>query len=87
MFRALVLHKDDAGFHGGVVAAGGLEQGADLPGTVMPFILRGVTLAGIDSVMAPLVQREMAWQRLARDLDLALLERISCSKVQAETRP
>lgn len=63
--------------YGGVVAACGLAQGADLPGTVMPFILRGVTLAGIDSVMAPLAQREVAWQRLARDLDVALLERIT----------
>jgi acrylyl-CoA reductase (NADPH) len=62
---------------GGVVAACGLAQGADLPGTVMPFILRGVTLAGIESVMAPLAKREQAWQRLARDLDAALLERIT----------
>ena len=54
--------------YGGVVAACGLAQGADLPGTVMPFILRGVTLAGIDSVMAPLVLRQQAWERLARDL-------------------
>ena len=63
--------------YGGVVAACGLAQGADLPGSVIPFILRGVTLAGIDSVMAPLAQRELAWQRLARDLDSALLERIT----------
>ena len=63
--------------YGGVVAACGLAQGADLPGTVLPFILRGVTLAGIDSVMAPLAQREQAWQRLARDLDTGLLERIT----------
>jgi len=60
--------------YGGVVAACGLAQGADLPGTVMPFILRGVTLAGVDSVMAPLALREQAWQRLARDLDPAKLE-------------
>ena len=63
--------------YGGTVAACGLAQGADLPGTVMPFILRGVTLAGIDSVMAPLARREQAWQRLAGDLDVALLERIT----------
>ena len=63
--------------YGGTVAACGLAQGVDLPGTVMPFILRGVTLAGIDSVMAPLARRELAWQRLARDLDVALLERIT----------
>ena len=60
--------------YGGVVAACGLAQGHDLPGTVMPFILRGVTLAGIDSVMAPIAQRRIAWERLARDLDPAALE-------------
>lgn len=60
--------------YGGVVAACGLAQGGDLPGTVMPFILRGVTLAGVDSVMCPLARREQAWARLARDLDPALLE-------------
>lgn len=60
--------------YGGVVAACGLAQGADLPTTVMPFILRGVTLAGIDSVMAPLARRQRAWDRLARDLDPSLLE-------------
>ncbi len=60
--------------YGGVVAACGLAQGSDLPATVMPFILRGVTLVGVDSVMAPLALREQAWQRLARDLDLAKLE-------------
>ena len=58
--------------YGGVVAACGLAQGADFPATVMPFILRGVTLAGIDSVMAPLPRRQEAWERLARDLDPAL---------------
>lgn len=60
--------------YGGVVAACGLAQGTDLPTTVLPFILRGVTLAGIDSVMAPLSRRRRAWERLARDLDPALLE-------------
>jgi acrylyl-CoA reductase (NADPH) len=60
--------------YGGVVAACGLAQAADLPTTVMPFILRGVTLAGIDSVMAPLPKRQQAWARLARDLDAAKLE-------------
>ena len=53
----------------GVVAACGLAQGADLPATVMPFILRGVTLTGIDSVMAPRPKRLAAWSRLERDLD------------------
>ena len=60
--------------YGGVVAACGLAQGADLPGTVMPFILRGVTLAGVDSVMAPIARRKLAWERLARDLDRVRLE-------------
>jgi len=62
--------------YGGVVAACGLAQGMDLPGSVAPFILRGVTLAGIDSVMAPLALRQRAWDRLAADLDPALLETI-----------
>ena len=59
--------------YGGVVAACGLAQGGDLPTSVMPFILRGVTLAGIDSVMCPQPRRQAAWARLARDLDPALL--------------
>ncbi|OOG51936.1 MDR family oxidoreductase [Polaromonas sp. C04] len=63
--------------YGGVVAACGLAQGADLPTTVMPFILRGVTLAGVDSVMAPLPKRQRAWDRLARDLNPQLLESIT----------
>jgi acrylyl-CoA reductase (NADPH) len=62
--------------YGGVVTACGLAQGMDLPGSVAPFILRGVTLVGIDSVMAPLARRQRAWDRLARDLDPALLERM-----------
>ena len=62
--------------YGGVVAACGLAQGADFPATVMPFILRGVTLAGIDSVMAPLARRQQAWDRLAVDLDPARLAAI-----------
>ena len=60
--------------YGGVVAACGLAQGADFPSTVMPFILRGVTLCGIDSVMAPIALRQKAWERLATDLDAAKLE-------------
>jgi acrylyl-CoA reductase (NADPH) len=60
--------------YGGVVAACGLAQGSDLPATVLPFILRGVTLAGVDSVMAPIARRREAWQRLARDLDPAKLD-------------
>lgn len=58
----------------GVVTACGLAQGVDLPATVLPFILRNVTLAGIDSVNAPNEVREEAYSRLARDLDLAKLE-------------
>ncbi len=60
--------------YNGVVTACGLAQGMDFPATVAPFILRGVTLAGIDSVMAPRARREEAWQRLARDLDIAKLD-------------
>jgi len=62
--------------YGGVVAACGLAQGADFPATVMPFILRAITLAGIDSVMAPLARRQQAWERLATDLDPAKLDAI-----------
>jgi acrylyl-CoA reductase (NADPH) len=60
--------KDD-----GVVAACGLAQGMDLPATVAPFILRGVRLIGINSVTTPLVRRQLAWSRIARDLDRGLL--------------
>lgn len=59
----------------GVVTACGLAQGLDLPATVLPFILRNVTLAGIDSVNAPQSVRLKAWSRLARDLDLSKLAR------------
>ncbi len=62
--------------YGGTVAACGLAQGMDLPTSVMPFILRGVTLAGVDSVMAPLAKRQRAWDRLASDLDVNLLEKM-----------
>ncbi|HEY0212441.1 MAG TPA: MDR family oxidoreductase [Paenirhodobacter sp.] len=59
----------------GVVTACGMAQGLDLPGSVLPFILRNVTLAGIDSVNAPQSVRIQAWSRLARDLDFAKLAR------------
>ncbi|WP_275270297.1 MDR family oxidoreductase [Limnobacter sp. P1] len=59
--------------YGGTVTACGLAQGMDLPSSVAPFILRGVALKGIDSVMAPLAVREEAWRRLASDLDLKKL--------------
>jgi acrylyl-CoA reductase (NADPH) len=62
---------------GGVVTAAGLAQGPDLPGTVLPFILRAVTLAGINSVEAPAGLRREAWARLATDLDPALLDSIT----------
>lgn len=63
--------------YGGVVAACGLAGGMDFPATVAPFILRGVTLAGIDSVMCPRPIRLEAWTRLARDLDTSKLDAIS----------
>jgi acrylyl-CoA reductase (NADPH) len=61
----------------GAVAACGLAGGMDFPATVAPFILRGVTLYGIDSVMAPLAVRQEAWQRLGRDLGIARLNEIT----------
>jgi acrylyl-CoA reductase (NADPH) len=60
--------------YGGAVAACGLAGGMDFPATVAPFILRGVTLYGIDSVMAPMALRQQAWARLAKDLDMSKLE-------------
>lgn len=60
--------------YGGAIAACGLAQGLDFPATVAPFILRGIALLGVDSVMAPMALREEAWSRLARDLDPRLLE-------------
>jgi acrylyl-CoA reductase (NADPH) len=61
----------------GAVAACGLAQGMDFPATVAPFILRGISLYGIDSVMAPTPLRAEAWRRLARDLDRARLDAIT----------
>jgi len=63
--------------YGGAVAACGLAQGMDFPGSVAPFILRGVTLYGIDSVMCPMPRRAEAWARLAKDLDLAKLDTLT----------
>ena len=63
--------------YGGAVAACGLAQGMDFPATVAPFILRGVSLLGIDSVMAPRQRRLTAWERLARDLDAGALDSIA----------
>ncbi|MGY9040846.1 MAG: acrylyl-CoA reductase (NADPH) [Alphaproteobacteria bacterium] len=59
--------------YGGAVSACGLAQGMDLPATVLPFILRGISLIGIDSVMAPISKRERAWGRLSKDLDMKKL--------------
>lgn len=70
--------------YGGTVAACGLAQGMDLPGSVAPFILRGVTLAGIDSVMAPKAKRLEAWGRLATDLDKDKLAAMSRTVSLAE---
>lgn len=63
--------------YGGVVTACGLAQGMDFPATVAPFILRGVTLAGVDSVYAPKDLREQAWNRLAEETDASLREQIA----------
>jgi acrylyl-CoA reductase (NADPH) len=70
--------------YGGTVAACGLAQGMDLPASVAPFILRGVTLAGVDSVMAPKALRLEAWGRLATDLDLDLLESLTVNRPLAD---
>ena len=70
--------------YGGCIAACGLAQGMDLATSVAPFILRGVTLAGIDSVMAPKPVRLEAWQRIARDLDKARLASLTVTKPIAE---
>lgn len=66
--------------YGGAVAACGLAQGMDLPGSVAPFILRGVTLAGIDSVMAPKAKRVAAWSRLAEVLDAGTLDAMTVTR-------
>ena len=63
--------------YGGAIAACGLAAGMDLPSSVAPFILRGVCLLGIDSVMCPIEQRKIAWSRLASDLDRAKLAEIT----------
>lgn len=70
--------------YGGCVAACGLAQGMDLPTSVAPFILRGVTLTGIDSVMAPKPKRVAAWRRLASDLDAAKLAELTVTRPLSE---
>jgi len=67
----------------GSVACCGLAAGLDLPTSVAPFILRGVSLIGVDSVMCPIAERRAAWERLARDLDLTALRAI-CTEVPLE---
>jgi acrylyl-CoA reductase (NADPH) len=68
----------------GAVAACGLAQGMDLPTSVAPFILRGVSLLGINSVTTPLPKRREAWTRLARDLDRAALAAMTTTVPLAE---
>lgn len=73
--------------YGGTVAACGLAQGPDLPATVLPFILRAVTLVGINSVDAPAALRETAWRRLATDLDEESLAAMTRFVTLAEAIP
>jgi len=70
--------------YGGVVAACGLAQGMDLPSSVAPFILRGVTLAGVESVYCPRPRRLQAWERLAKDLDVTKLRATSSAAKLAD---
>ena len=70
--------------YGGVIAACGLAQGMDFPASVAPFILRGITLCGIDSVMAPMAKREAAWQALASQLDLTKLDSLTTEVALAD---
>ncbi|MFC7375770.1 MDR family oxidoreductase [Brachybacterium sp. GCM10030267] len=72
---------------GGTVAAYGLAQGPDLPASVLPFILRGVTLAGVNSVDAPRAMRERAWDALAEELDPEILDSMTTSIGLSETIP
>jgi acrylyl-CoA reductase (NADPH) len=73
--------------YGGAVAACGLAAGMDLPGSVAPFILRGVSLLGIDSVMCPLPVRNQAWGRLESGLDRDKLEGMTREIGLAEVIP
>jgi acrylyl-CoA reductase (NADPH) len=71
----------------GAVAACGLAQGVDLPSSVLPFILRNVTLCGIDSVMAPHAVRVEAWARLARDLAVEKIAAVTQVRPLADAIP
>ncbi len=73
--------------YGGVVTSCGLAQGMDLPATVMPFILRAVRLIGVDSVMAPMSLRQVAWQRLANDLSPEALQLITAATISLAQAP
>jgi acrylyl-CoA reductase (NADPH) len=73
--------------YGGTVSACGLAQGMDLPTTVAPFILRGVTLIGANSVHAPRAVRQRAWDALADELDLEMLDRMTTTIGLADTIP
>ena len=70
--------------YGGAVAACGLAGGTDLPTSVLPFILRGVRLLGVDSVMAPTARRQLAWDRLARELPMAKLDQLTTVEPMSE---
>jgi len=72
--------------YGGAVAACGLAQGLDLPTSVAPFILRGISLLGIESVYMPMARRLKAWERLARDLDVKKLQSMTRTIKLAEVR-
>ena len=63
--------------YGGAVSACGLAQGMDLPSAMMPFILRGVSLLGMNSVMAPMQLRERAWKRLSENININKLEEMT----------
>jgi acrylyl-CoA reductase (NADPH) len=69
----------------GVVTACGLAQGMDFPSTVAPFILRGVTLVGINSVLRPLSDRDEAWSRLTHEIDFNKLDTMTCTIPLSET--
>ena len=74
LFRSMLARLLGQMKYGGSVAAVGLAGGANLPASVIPFLLRGVNLLGIDSVMRPFENRVQAWQRIASDLPMDKLE-------------
>lgn len=75
---AILANACAATSYGGVVTACGLAQSMDFPASVAPFILRGVTLVGVDSVYAPASLREEAWRRLFEELDPAVFDMVAC---------